>query len=65
MTEVPQDAVPPTDPRPQPPREPEPSECCGSGCVPCVYDNYWERVAIYEEELREWEARHPDAGSVT
>ena len=65
MSDIPESLVALGSPRPEPPREPEPHECCGSGCVPCVYDNYWERLAIYEEELREWEARHPDAGSVT
>ena len=46
------------DPEPVPPREPEAIECCGSGCVPCVYDVYWERVASYEAELEAWQARH-------
>ena len=31
-----------------PPRKPEPHECCGTGCIPCVMD-------IYEEELYEYE----------
>jgi hypothetical protein len=31
-----------------PPRKPEPHECCGTGCIPCVMD-------IYEEELWEYE----------
>ncbi|WP_290652547.1 oxidoreductase-like domain-containing protein, partial [Aquisalimonas sp.] len=26
------------------------SECCGSGCEPCVFD-------LYEDELERWEAR--------
>ncbi|XP_078263802.1 NADH-cytochrome b5 reductase-like isoform X2 [Rhinoraja longicauda] len=29
------------------PREPLPSQCCGSGCQPCVFD-------IYEMELGQW-----------
>ncbi|XP_055498219.1 NADH-cytochrome b5 reductase-like isoform X1 [Leucoraja erinacea] len=29
------------------PREPLPSQCCGSGCQPCVFD-------IYERELGQW-----------
>ncbi|XP_072429838.1 NADH-cytochrome b5 reductase-like [Chiloscyllium punctatum] len=29
------------------PQEPLPSQCCGSGCKPCVFD-------IYEWELNEW-----------
>jgi hypothetical protein len=35
-------------PAPVPPRKPEPHECCGTGCIPCVMD-------IYEEELWEYE----------
>jgi len=50
------DALP--DPEPAPPREPEAIECCGSGCVPCVYDLYWEAVASYEAELEAWQARN-------
>jgi hypothetical protein len=46
------------DPQPQPPREPEAIECCGSGCAPCVYDVYWEAVARYESELEAWQARN-------
>jgi len=46
------------DPEPVPPREPEAIECCGSGCVPCVYDLYWEAVARYEAELEAWQARN-------
>ncbi|XP_070602027.1 NADH-cytochrome b5 reductase-like isoform X1 [Erythrolamprus reginae] len=30
------------------PREPLPSQCCGSGCKPCIYD-------IYQEDLKKWE----------
>ena len=61
MTDVSEDLAPRPDPRPTPPREPEPSECCGSGCVPCVYDNYWEKLAYYEELLGEWQKRNPAA----
>lgn len=46
------------DPEPVPPREPEAIECCGSGCAPCVYDVYWEKVAVYEAELEAWQARN-------
>ena len=42
-------------PRPEPPREPEPAECCQSGCDPCVYDRYWEAVERYERAVAEWE----------
>ncbi|KAH0618589.1 hypothetical protein JD844_017945 [Phrynosoma platyrhinos] len=30
------------------PIEPLPSQCCGSGCKPCIYD-------IYQKELKQWE----------
>ena len=49
----------PWDPRPEPPREPQPEECCGSGCVPCVYDVYWDKLERYERALRDWQTRHP------
>ncbi len=42
---------------PVPPTEPEPWECCGGGCEPCVYDRYWEALTRYEEALKAWEAR--------
>jgi hypothetical protein len=31
-------------PRPEPP---DPSDCCGGGCVRCVFD-------VYDEQLAEW-----------
>lgn len=34
-------------PKPQPP---DPSECCNSGCEPCVFE-------LYEDALERWEAR--------
>ena len=35
---------------PRPPREPDLDECCGSGCDPCVFD-------LYEQRLERWRAR--------
>ena len=32
---------------PDPPDEPLPSDCCGTGCTPCVMD-------IYHDELQTW-----------
>jgi cytochrome-b5 reductase len=32
------------------PRKPEEWECCGSGCVPCVFD-------IYEQDVKNWKER--------
>ena len=47
------------DPRPTPPEQPLPSECCDSGCSPCVWDLYSEELAHYRQELADWQARHP------
>ena len=35
---------------PQKPEEPVESDCCGTGCIPCVFD-------IYESELRLWSSQ--------
>ncbi|UGQ45497.1 oxidoreductase-like domain-containing protein [Massilia endophytica] len=48
----------PEDPRPEPPAAPKPGDCCGSGCVHCVYDLYEEAMERYREALAAWEARH-------
>ena len=32
---------------PEPPEKPQDSDCCGTGCIPCVFD-------IYEEEMSKW-----------
>ena len=32
---------------PEPPEEPLQSDCCGTGCTPCVFD-------VYQEELEKW-----------
>ena len=41
---------------PDPPRKPEPHECCGTGCIPCVMDIYEEELWQYEKDLKAWEA---------
>jgi hypothetical protein len=38
------------------PREPGPSECCGSGCARCVWD-------VYFDEYAKWEARRAQSSS--
>ena len=48
------------DPRPVPPRAPEPGDCCGSGCAVCVYDLYNDALERYEEQLAAWLERHPN-----
>lgn len=56
-------SAPPVDPDPMPlpPRQPELDECCGSGCDPCVFDIYDAALERYEQALRAWRERHPDA----
>jgi hypothetical protein len=51
--------TPEIDEMPKPPEAPEEWECCQSGCIPCVYDRYWEAVERYEQALAEWQSRHP------
>lgn len=51
--------TPGPDPRPIPPREPDPAECCGGGCKLCVLDAYAEALASYECLLADWQLRHP------
>lgn len=51
----------PDDPRPEPPEPPLPSDCCDSGCDPCVYDLHAEAMAGYRARLAQWLERHPDA----
>ena len=43
------------------PREPALEDCCGSGCVNCVFDVYEQAMARYEQRLQAWRERHPDA----
>ncbi|WP_183423171.1 oxidoreductase-like domain-containing protein [Luteibacter sp. Sphag1AF] len=50
----------PDDPKPLPPPEPDPEDCCGEGCVRCIYDVYDDAVERYRARLSEWQSRHPD-----
>ncbi|KAK7360102.1 hypothetical protein VNO77_02078 [Canavalia gladiata] len=34
---------------PPPPEKPEPGDCCGSGCVRCVWDIYYEELEQYNK----------------
>ena len=48
--------------RPVPPEQPLPSDCCGGGCLHCVYDLYDEAMERHEAALAEWlakECNHP------
>lgn len=48
------------DPPPQRPPEPDALDCCGEGCVPCIYDLYEQALEHYQEALAAWRQRHPD-----
>jgi hypothetical protein len=47
------------DPPPRPPVEPDPGDCCGNGCDPCIFDFYEEARQHYREALAAWRERHP------
>ncbi|MDN5923823.1 MAG: oxidoreductase-like domain-containing protein [Xanthomonadales bacterium] len=49
------------DPRPLPPEEPDPEDCCGEGCVRCIYDTFDAKVERYKAALAAWLERHPEA----
>jgi len=51
------------DPRPSPPKEPELEDCCGTGCVMCVFDAYQIAQENYERALAAWLTRHPEAAT--
>ncbi len=55
--------MPDVDPPPQRPVEPAAEDCCGEGCVNCVFDVYEAALARYEEALAAWRARHPHANA--
>ena len=52
----------PDDPPPMAPVRPQNDECCGGGCVPCIFDLYEEARARYEAALAQWRARHGISG---
>jgi hypothetical protein len=41
--------------RPQKPAEPDPLDCCGSGCTRCIFDIHEEAMRRYQEALAAWE----------
>ncbi|KAL1195450.1 hypothetical protein V5N11_030724 [Cardamine amara subsp. amara] len=36
---------------PPPPEKPDPGDCCGSGCVRCVWDVYYEQLEEYNNKI--------------
>ncbi|WP_077517034.1 oxidoreductase-like domain-containing protein [Rhodanobacter sp. C03] len=46
------------DPPPVPPAEPDAADCCGEGCVHCVYDVYADALERYQAALAAWRVRH-------
>ncbi|CAL5082513.1 unnamed protein product [Urochloa decumbens] len=38
-------------PLPEPPEKPLPGDCCGSGCVRCVWDIYFDELDAYDKAL--------------
>jgi len=47
----------PSDPAPVRPEEPDPADCCGEGCVRCIYDVHEEAMERYQIALAAWKAR--------
>ncbi|MDQ6646433.1 MAG: oxidoreductase-like domain-containing protein [Pseudomonadota bacterium] len=46
-----------SDPPPVRPPEPDAADCCGEGCVRCIYDVHDEKMERYREALERWRAR--------
>ncbi|WP_348674615.1 oxidoreductase-like domain-containing protein [uncultured Abyssibacter sp.] len=51
-------------PRPQPPEKPLDSDCCETGCDPCVWDMYSDQVRAYERALKAWQERNPEPSEI-
>ena len=34
------------------PEYPKPGQCCGSGCIPCVFDFYEDQMDLYMESMK-------------
>jgi len=49
----------PADPPPVKPPEPDPADCCGEGCVRCIWDVHAEAIERYEIALAAWRTRQP------
>ncbi|MEO8748548.1 MAG: oxidoreductase-like domain-containing protein [Rhodanobacter sp.] len=51
------DASAPLDPKPIRPQEPDAADCCGEGCIRCVYDQYEGAFERYQAALAAWRER--------
>ncbi len=51
-------ADPRADPCPLPPPEPDAADCCGEGCVRCIYDLHEAALERYQLALEAWQTRH-------
>ena len=38
------------------PMEPDPDDCCGQGCDPCIFDTFDRQMGIYEDKKEEMES---------
>ncbi|KAL9229532.1 hypothetical protein vseg_004989 [Gypsophila vaccaria] len=45
--------------KPTPPDKPEAGDCCGSGCVRCVWDVYYDELESYNQLLQEYNSAKP------
>lgn len=50
---------------PTAPVEPQLEDCCGSGCVVCVFDAHELARARHAARLRDWQIRHGIAPAPT
>lgn len=48
---------------PEPPVKPLPEECCGSGCVPCIFDYYYDQLQVWEAKYGPAEENENTVGS--
>ena len=51
---------PTSDPKPEPPPQPDLEACCGQGCNPCIFDLYEEARQRYAADLQAWETRQAE-----
>ena len=45
------------------PLTPDINDCCLSGCIPCIFDQYDEALARYRLELQAWQQRQAEAAA--